>query len=77
MFSDHDNLSNAAAAAPASEAEPAPNSAQTETNNTVESATEPTAPPATEQAEAVNPGQGAHVAPPSEQAEPASTPTAV
>jgi small subunit ribosomal protein S1 len=74
MFSDHDNLSNAAAAAPASEAEPAPNSAQTETNSTVESATEPTAHPATEQAETVNEEQQTHKAQPSEQAEPASAP---
>jgi len=51
MFSDHDNLTNAAAAAPAPEAESAPNSAHTETNSAVESATEQTASPAvTEQA---------------------------
>jgi small subunit ribosomal protein S1 len=51
MFSDHDNLTNAAAAAPAPEADSAPNSAHTETNSAVESATEQTAPPAaTEQA---------------------------
>jgi small subunit ribosomal protein S1 len=48
MFSDHDNLNltNAAAAAPAPEAESAPNSAHTETNSTVESAVEQTAPSA-------------------------------
>ncbi|PYU71591.1 MAG: 30S ribosomal protein S1 [Acidobacteria bacterium] len=40
MFSDQDNLSNAAAAAPASEAESTPNSAHPETNSTVESAAE-------------------------------------
>jgi small subunit ribosomal protein S1 len=60
MFSDHDNLSNAAAA-PAPDSETAPNSANPETNATVESATEQTAPPATEKTEAVNSGQ---VAPP-------------
>jgi len=37
MFSDHDNLSNAAAAAPAPQAETAPNSAHLETNSTLES----------------------------------------
>ena len=46
MFSDHDNLTNAAAAAPAPEAESAPDSAHTETNSTVENAAEQTAPPA-------------------------------
>src|SRR6267378_3319822 len=54
MFSDHDNLSNAAAAAPASESETAPNSANPETNATVESAPEPAAAPPTQLAEAVN-----------------------
>jgi small subunit ribosomal protein S1 len=54
MFSDHDNQSNAAAAAPAPEAENAPNSANTETNATVESAPESTAPAVTQQAEAVS-----------------------
>jgi len=58
MFSDHDNQSNAAAAAPAPEAETAPNSAHPETNSTVESATEQAAPPAaTEHAETVSAGQ--------------------
>ena len=46
MFSDHDNLSNAAAAAPAPESEIVPNNAHTETNSTVESAPEQTVPPA-------------------------------
>jgi small subunit ribosomal protein S1 len=56
MFSDHDNLTNAAAAAPAPEAESAPNSAHTETNSTVESAPEQAAPSAvTEQAAAGTP----------------------
>jgi small subunit ribosomal protein S1 len=54
MFSDHDNLSNAAAAAAAPEAESTPSSPQTETNTPVDSAAEPAAaPPATKQAEAV------------------------
>src|SRR5260370_39922383 len=58
MFSDHDNQANAAAAAPAPEAETAPNSAHPETNSTVESATEQTAPPAaTKHAETVSAGQ--------------------
>jgi len=58
MFSDHDNQANAAAAAPAPEAETGPNSAHPETNSTVESATEQTAPPAaTEHAVTVSAGQ--------------------
>ena len=53
MFSDQDNLSNAAAAAPASEAESTPNSAHPETNSTVESAAEQDVPlAAAEHAEA-------------------------
>src|SRR6266404_583135 len=72
MFSDHDNLSNAAAAAPAPESEPAPNSADPETNATVESATEPAAPPATEPAEAVNAAQETPAASASEEAKPAA-----
>src|SRR6266849_3529313 len=40
MFSDHDNQANAAAAAPAPEAETSPNSAHPETNSTLESAAE-------------------------------------
>src|SRR2546421_250030 len=56
MFSDQDNLSNAAAAAPAPEAETAPNSAHPETNSTVENAAEQAA-PGTEHAEAVGAGQ--------------------
>ena len=43
MFTDHDNHSNAVAAAPAPEAETAPNSTHTETNSAVENATEQTA----------------------------------
>ncbi len=55
MFSDHDNQSNAAAAAPAPESETVPNNAHTETNSTVESAAEQTAPAAaTETAEAAS-----------------------
>jgi len=46
MFTDHDNHSNAAAAAPAPEAETAPDSTHTETNSAVENATEQTAPAA-------------------------------
>src|SRR6202035_4925188 len=58
MFSDHDNQSNAAAAAPAPEAETAPNSTHPETNSTVESATEqPALPAATEHAVTVSAGQ--------------------
>src|SRR6267378_7177480 len=58
MFSDHDNQTNAAAAAPAPEAETAPNATHPETNSTVESAAEQTAPSAaTEQAEAASTGQ--------------------
>ena len=43
MFSDHDNQSNAAAAAPAPESETVPNNAHTETNSTLESAAQQTA----------------------------------
>ena len=57
MFSDHDNLSQAAAAAAAPDAESAPNSPHTETNTPVTSAAEPVAPPATEPADAMNPVQ--------------------
>src|SRR5882757_1540921 len=46
MFSDHDNQTNAAAAAPAPESETVPNNAHTETNSTLESAAEQTAPAA-------------------------------
>ena len=52
MFTDHDNHSNAAAAAPAPEAETAPDSTHTETNSAVENATEQTAPAASEAASA-------------------------
>src|SRR6266852_1470043 len=55
MFADHDNQTNAAAAAPAPESETVPNNAHTETNSTVESAAEQTAPAAaTETAEAAS-----------------------
>src|SRR5947207_8212526 len=58
MFSDHDNLSNAAAAAPAPQAETAPNSAHLETNSTLESAAEPAVPaPLAAHAEAASAGQ--------------------
>ncbi len=57
MSSDHDNLSQAAAAAAAPDAESTPNSPHTETNTPVESAAEPAAPPATEQADAANTAQ--------------------
>src|SRR5580700_2383797 len=50
MFSDHDTLTNAAAAAPAPEADNASNGAPTETNTTVESASEQTAAAAEEAA---------------------------
>src|SRR5439155_25949310 len=46
MFSDHDNQINAAAAAPAPEAETAPNSTNPETSSTVENVAEQAAPPA-------------------------------
>jgi len=72
MFSDHDNLSNAAAAAPAPESEPAPNSANPETNATVESAAEPVARPTSEPAEAVNAAQETPAASASEEAKPAA-----
>src|SRR6266851_3151541 len=68
MFSDHDNLSNAAAAVPAPEAESTPTGTHTETNSSVDGATEPTAPAPSEQAEAVNSGQETHAAPAPEQA---------
>jgi small subunit ribosomal protein S1 len=71
MFFDHDNLSNAAAAAPAPESETAPNSANPETNATVESAPEPAAPP-TQHAEAVNAPQETSVASTSEETKPAA-----
>jgi small subunit ribosomal protein S1 len=71
MFSDHDNQSNAAAAAPAPETESAPNSSQTETNSTVETAAEQaTAPVATEHAEAMNTSPETPAAAPPEQAKP-------
>ncbi len=55
MFSDHDNLTNAAAAAPAPESETVPNNAHTETNSTVENAPQQTAlPAATEPTEATS-----------------------
>jgi small subunit ribosomal protein S1 len=46
MFSDHDNQTNAAAAAPAPEAETAPNSPHTETNSPIAGAAEQIAPAA-------------------------------
>jgi len=70
MFSDHDNLSNAAAAAPAPESEPAPTGANPETNATVESAAEPAAPPSSEPAAAVNAAQETPAASASEEAKP-------
>jgi len=78
MFSDHDNLTNSAAAAPAPEAESSPNSAHTETNSTVESATEQSAPPAaTEHAEAASTSPETPAETTSEQAKPvAETPAA-
>jgi len=55
MFSDHDNLNNAAAAAAAPETESAPNSSHTETNSTLESASAQAAPAApTESVEAAS-----------------------
>src|SRR3989475_518112 len=68
MFSDHDNLSNAAAAVPAPEAESTPTGTHTETNSSVDGATEPTARAPSEQAEAVSSGQETHAAPAPEQA---------
>src|SRR5712664_80852 len=68
MFSDHDNQSNAAAAATAPEAESAPNSAHPETNSTVESAAGQSAPPAaTERAETSSAGQETPAEPAPEQ----------
>src|SRR5713226_3633236 len=68
MFSDHDNLSNGAAAVPAPEAESTPTGTHTETNSSVDGATEPTARAPSEQAEAVSSGQETHAAPAPEQA---------
>src|SRR4030081_3034312 len=71
MFSDHDDQSNAAAAVPAREAETAPNSAHTETNSTVESATEKIATAAAaEHAEAAGTSPEKPAAAPPEQAQP-------
>jgi small subunit ribosomal protein S1 len=72
MFSDHDNPSNAAAAAPAPEVETAPNSAHPEASATAEGATEQTAPAVTEQAVAVNSAQKTDAAPTPEQADASS-----
>jgi len=72
MFSDHDNLSNAAAAAPAPESETAPNSASPETNATVENAPEPAAAPPTQLAETVNAPQETSASSASEEAKPAA-----
>jgi small subunit ribosomal protein S1 len=63
MFSDHDNPSHAAAAAPAPEAETAPNGAHSEPSATAEDAAEQTAPAVTEQAEAVNSSQKTEATP--------------
>ena len=68
MFSDHDNLSNAAAAVPAPEVESTPTGTHPETNSSVDGTTEPTAPAPSEQAEAVSSGQETHAAPAPEQA---------
>src|SRR5216684_132496 len=63
MFSDHDNQTNAAAAAPAPEAETTPNSTHPETNSAVESAGEQTPSPAeTVHTEAASTGQEAPTA---------------
>src|SRR5260370_27348398 len=68
MFSDHDNQSNAAAAAPEPETESAPNNAHPETNSTVESSTEQTAPSAaTEHVETASVGQVTPAGPTPEQ----------
>jgi small subunit ribosomal protein S1 len=57
MFSDHDNPSHAAAAAPAPESETTPNGAHPEAAATAEDAAEQTAPTVTEQAQAANSSQ--------------------
>src|SRR5713226_8363626 len=73
MFSDHDNQSNAAAAAPAPEAETTPNSTHPETNSTVENASEQTSPAAaTEHTEATIAGQETPIVATSEKAKPAA-----
>src|SRR5712664_1476138 len=72
MFSDHDNLSNAAAAAPAPESETAPNSANPEPNATVGNAPEPAAAPPTQLAETVNAPQETSASSASEEAKPAA-----
>ncbi|HYU22779.1 MAG TPA: S1 RNA-binding domain-containing protein, partial [Candidatus Dormibacteraeota bacterium] len=56
MFSDHDDLPNAAATVPAPQAETAPNSADPETNSMLENAAEQAA-PRSEHAEARDAGQ--------------------
>ncbi len=79
MFSDHDNQTNAAAAAPAPEAETAPNSAHTETNSTVEGATEQTPPSAAASENAATAGAGQETpatATPEQTAAPADSATA-
>src|SRR5258708_4662782 len=58
MFSDHDNQTNAAAAAPAPESETVPNDSHTETNSTVESAAEQTSLPAAASAAPETPAAG-------------------
>src|SRR5580693_1485685 len=63
MFSDHDNPSHAAAAAPAPEAETTPNGAHPEAAVTAEDAAEQAAPAVTEQAQAGNSSQKTEATP--------------
>jgi len=63
MFSDHDNPSHAAAAAPAPESETTPNGAHPEATATAEDAAEQTAPAVTEQAQATNSSQKTEATP--------------
>jgi small subunit ribosomal protein S1 len=75
MFSDHDNPSHAAAAAPAPESETTPNGAHPEA--TAEDAAEQTAPAVTEQAQAANSSQKTEATPTPEAAGASSDAAAV
>jgi small subunit ribosomal protein S1 len=77
MFSDHDNPSHAAAAAPAPESETTPNGAHPEATATAEDAAEQTAPAVTEQAQATNSSQKTEATPTPEAAGASSDAAAV
>jgi small subunit ribosomal protein S1 len=76
MFSDHDTISNAAAAAPASETESGPNSATPETNKPIENAAQGITPSAHEHAEAASTGGETPAAHAAEHAEASANPDA-